>query len=137
MSKKLQGKLLDLSALKLPQGIFEVEDSKLLHFSLEFLNLFLFREETDEGWKYIKVSQLMYLSFGNHVEKLRSNLLADDCCLDHDGPLVLEYILELLCVCFDKVALIHERKIVHWVLPLLEVFADCDSEFRIHGATFQ
>ena len=137
MSEKLQGKLLDLSTLKLSQGIFEVEDTKLLHFSLKFLNLFLFREKTDECWEYIKVPQLMYLSFCDHLEKLWSNLLADDCCLDHNGSLVLEYILEFLCVWFNKVTLIHERKIVHWMLPLLEVFADCDSELRIHGTTFQ
>ena len=98
MSEKLQGKLLDLSTLKLYQGIFEVEDTKLLHFSLELLNLFLFREKTDECWEYIKVPQLMYLSFCDHLEKLWSNLLADDCCLDHNGSLVLEYILEFLCV---------------------------------------
>ena len=98
VSEKLQGKLLDLSTLKLSQGIFEVEDTKLLHFSLKFLNLFLFREKTDECWEYIKVPQLMYLSFRDHLEKLWSNLLADDCCLDHDRSLVLEYILEFLCV---------------------------------------
>ena len=98
VSEKLQGKLLDLSTLKLSQGIFEVEDTKLLHFSLKFLNLFLFREKTDECWEYIKIPQLMYLSIGDHLEKLWSNLLADDCCLDHNGSLVLEYILEFLCV---------------------------------------